>query len=548
MRMAWACAAAALVAGAISCRSAQAPAGGEEPGPTGPTKPGPGPEPTPPSACKTTEVFRSPLRRLTRLEYNNTVRDLLGDSSAPADRFPPDEVSNGFSNNAAVLSVSPLLAEKYQESAEALAATAVKNLAALVACDPARMGADACARQFVQEFGRRAYRRPLSAGEIDRLLKVYASGGDFARGIEVVLRAILQSPGFLYRLELSPAPAGGKLARLGGYEVATRLSYLLWATMPDQRLFTAAEKNELGTPAQVAAVARTMLDDPRTRRAASEFYRQWLGLGAIDTMVKDAAVYPELTPELRAGMRAEIGATIEHLLWTGDRKLQTLFTAPIGFVTPALARLYGTDGAGMVGLPEAQRAGILTQAGVLAVYSLPNQSSPVHRGKFVREMVLCQELPPQPPNLMVSPPEVDPRRPTRERFRQHAEDAACSVCHRLMDPVGFGFEAYDGLGRFRAMDGGGAVDASGELTDTRDADGPFRGARELAERLGKSAEVRDCVATQWYRYALGRLEGPGDTCSLRQLRDTFTASGGDLRDLLVAVTQTEAFLNRPVSP
>jgi len=296
-------------------------------------------------------------------------------------------------------------------------------------------------------------------------------------------------------------------------------------------------------------MARTLLEDPRARRAAAEFYRQWLGLRAIDTMVKDAAAYPALTPELRAGMQAEIGATVENLLWAGDRKLSTLLTAPVAFVNPALARLYGVDGAGpMVTLPAPERAGILTQAGLLAVYALPDQSSPVHRGKFVREQVLCQELPPQPPNLMVTAPEVDPRRPTRERFSQHAKDAACSVCHRLMDPIGFGFEAYDGLGRFRATDGGGAVDASGMLTDTRDADGPFDGARALAERLSKSAEVRDCVATQWYRYALGRLDGPGDACSLKQLRDGFASSKGDLRELLVAVTQTEAFLNRPVAP
>jgi hypothetical protein len=522
---------------------------GEVPGGS-PPGPGPGPGGGPPTQCTTTEPFRSPLRRLTRVEYNNTVRDLLGDTTAPADRFPPDEVSNGFSNNAAVLSVSPLLAEKYQEAAEALAATAVQNLTGLVGCDPVRMGEEPCARQFIDRFGRRAYRRPLAAPETDRLVKVYAAarvGASFARGIEVTLRAMLQSPSFLYRLEISPARPGEKIARLGGYEVATRLSYFLWGTMPDDRLFVAAEKNELASADQVARMARTLLDDPRARRAASEFYRQWLGLGALDTVVKDAQVYPDLTPELRAAMKAETPAFVENLLWSGDRKLTTLLTSSQAFVTPALARLYGVAPAtGPVTLPAAQRAGILTQAGVMAVYALPDQSSPVHRGKFIREQVLCQELPPQPPNLMVSAPEVDPRRSTRERFRQHAEDAACSVCHQLMDPLGFGFEEYDGIGRFRSMDGGRPVDASGSLLNTRDADGPFRGARELAERLSRSAEVRDCVATQLYRYAFGRLDGPGDGCSLRSLREAFAASGGDLREMIVAVTRTEAFLSRPV--
>jgi hypothetical protein len=292
------------------------------------------------TTCTPSEPFRSPLRRLTRVEYNNTVRDLLGDSSAPADKFPADELSNGFSNNAAVLSVSPLLAEKYQEAAESLAARAVADLRGLVGCDPA--GEAACARQFIERFGRRAYRRPLTGPEIERLHRVYLAGGGFARGIELTVRALLQSPSFLYRLETTPPTrATDKVVRLGGYEVATRLSYLLWSTMPDDRLFEAAGKNELVTPVQVGRMARAMLDDPRARPAAAEFYRQWMGLGSLDSMVKDAAVYPELTAEVRAGLRAELGGVVEHHLWTGDRKLETLLTAPVGWLSPALARLYG---------------------------------------------------------------------------------------------------------------------------------------------------------------------------------------------------------------
>jgi hypothetical protein len=184
---------------------------------------------------------------------------------------------------------------------------------------------------------------------------------------------------------------------------------------------------------------------------------------------------------------------------------------------------------------------------LLSVYALPDQSSPVHRGKLVREQVLCQPMPPQPAGLVVVPPEVDPRRPTRERFDQHAADPSCSVCHRLMDPIGFGFEAYDGIGRFRDRDGGRAVDARGQLTDT-DADGPFDGVPELAARLAGSAQVRDCAATQWFRFAFGRQEGPGDSCSLRALQAAFAAAGGDVRELLVALTTTDAFLHRPALP
>jgi hypothetical protein len=288
----------ALVLLAIGC-SAQPPTGtpmggpgspGPRPGPAGPGTPS-----TPPvtpggaGACTTREAFASPLRRLTRVEYNNTVRDLLGDRTAPADRFPPDEVSGGFSNNAAVLGVSPLLAEKYQEAAEALAAAAVKDLPALVGCDFAGAAEEGCARQFVQRFGRRAYRRPLAAAETDRLMGLYQggrAGGSFAEGIEVVLGAVLQAPAFLYRIEGrpgTPGRAGSKpLAPLDGYEVATRLSYFLWGTMPDDALLTAAERNALATADQIEAAARRMLADPRARPVVAEFHRQWLGLTALD--------------------------------------------------------------------------------------------------------------------------------------------------------------------------------------------------------------------------------------------------------------------------
>jgi hypothetical protein len=506
--------------------------------------------------CVTAAPPPSPLRRLTRLEYNNSVRDLLGVNLAPADKFPADVVAGGFTNNASLLSVSPLLAEKYLEAAEALSAEAVKNLPALLPCQPTGAGDEVCARQFIERFGRRAYRRPLAAADTDRLLRAFRAGsaeGTFAAGVELVIQTALQSPAFLYRLEVgAPAKAGDKLVALTQHELAARLSYFLWSSMPDAALDAAADAGALGTLPQVAKTARAMLADPRARPAVGEFYRQWLGLGALDTVVKDAAVHPEFNDDLRGAMRAETQAFVEHVVWTADHKLGTLLTAPLGFVSGPLAKLYGMDGAPtaqqmtpqMIALPPAQRAGVLTQAGVLATHSLPDQSSPVARGKFVREQLLCTTPPPPPPNLNVTPPEVDPTKPTRERFAAHTADASCAACHQLMDPIGFGFEGYDAIGRFRAMDGGRAVDDSGSITSTTDANGPFQGARQLAERLAGSAQVRDCVATQWFRYAMGRYDGAGDMCSLAPLRQAFGATGGDLQELLVALTQTEAFLKR----
>jgi hypothetical protein len=535
----------AMLAAACSAGTGAPSVQGKEPGGPPGVRPPPGGTGVgdPAGPCTSDEPSFSPLRRLTRQEYNNTVRDLLGDTSAPADRFPADEVSGGFGNNAAVLSVSPLLAEKYQEAAEALAARAVSDLGPLVGCEPARTGEQACARQFVERFGARAYRRPLTQAERDRLLAVYAvgrSGGSFADGIEVTLRAILQAPSFIYRVELGrPGRPGDRLVPLTGHEVATRLSYFLWGTMPDARLFEAADRDALATPGKVAEMARQMLADPRARPAVVEFHRQWLGLTAVDHLNKDRRVYPSFTPALAAAMRAEAAELVEEVVFSGAGTLQALLTSTRALQTPAL--LGQTP-------PLAERAGLLTQPALLAVHALPDQSSPVHRGKMVREQILCDQMPPQPAGLMVTPPEVDPRRPTRERFAQHSQDPACSGCHQLMDPLGFGFEAFDGLGRFRDSDGGREIDATGAIIGTSDVDGSFRGVRELAARLARSRDVRDCAATQWFRYAFGRLEGPGDSCSLQALQAAFDAAGGDLRELLVALTTTEAFLHRPALP
>jgi hypothetical protein len=499
------------------------------------------------------EAFPSPLRRLTRFEYNNTARELLSVDLAPADRFPPDEIAGGFSNNASVLTVSPLLAEKYMEAAETLASEAVKKLPQLLSCDPVQLGEEPCARQFVERFGRRAYRRPLASTEVDRLMKAYAIGradGTFATGIELTMRTMLQSPHFIYRFEVGAARGpGDKLARLTPHELAARLSYLLWSSMPDASLAQAADDGQLSTKEQIAARARAMLNDNRARHAVPEFYRQWLGIGALDSVLKDKQAHPDFTDDLRAAMRAETPAFIEHVLWSGDRRLATLLTAPIGFVTPPLAALYGVQVAAgstpqMVMFAAAERAGLLTQAGFLAVHALPNQSSPVTRGKFIRELLMCQPPSPPPPDLNVTPPEVDAMRTTRERFAQHTANPACSSCHALMDPIGFAFESYDAIGRFRTHDGSKPVDVSGEIVRSMDLDGSFVGARALVEKLAKSRQVHDCVAAQWYRYAFGRFDGPGDTCSLAALRQSFTASGGDLRELLVALTQTESFLHR----
>jgi hypothetical protein len=512
-----------------------------------------------PPVCGAERIL-APQRRLTRFEYNNTVRDLLGTSLTPADQFPPDEIAGGFNNNATVLTVSALHAEKYLLAAEALATEAVGgDLSKLVPCDPAAVEGqvaqeEACARQFVQDFGRRAYRRPLEASEVDRLMRAYAAGrtgGSFREGIEVVLRAALQSPKFLFRLELRhDLDASSSRVRLDPYEMASRLSYLVWASGPDDELLDAAEAGLLDTREQLAERTRQMLEHPRARRAVTEFYKQWLNLGKLETIVKEESQFPGYDDELVAGIRAETPAFVEHVLWSGDHKLSSLLTLPVGFATESVAELYGvtvppgSTTPQLVELPPDQRSGVLTQPAFLAVHAHPDQTSPVLRGKAIRSKFMCQDPPPPPDDVDLTPPTGEEGVTARERFNQHASNARCAGCHQLMDPIGFAFENFDAVGAYRTEEGGQVIDVSGEMVLSDDMDGPFVGVRQLAEKLAGSAQVRECLATQWFRYTAGRFENIDDECSLDGLRAGFHGSEGDLVELIVATTQTDAFLYR----
>lgn len=508
-----------------------------------------------PLNCDAIEPGDAPIRRMTRVEYNNTVRDLLGDASAPAAHFVAEEEALGFNNQATSLGVTQLLAEQMMAAAEKVAAGAVVDLKKLIPdCDEVVEGDAKCAQVFIERFGKRAYRRPLAPDEVARLSDLFTWGRgqyDYPSAIALVLQAMLQSPHFLYRVEMGmPDPVEGDVVPLGSYEIASRLSYLLWSSMPDEALLAAADANELATPEQIEAQARRMLEDPKAREAVANFHRQWLKLTHIETVKKDPATYPLYSDDLRSLWSQETEAFLDYVVFDGEGDVETLLSAPYSMMNAELAAFYGIEDPpegeawARVELDPATRAGFLTHASLLAVNAKPNQSSPVHRGKFVREMLLCQTLAPPPNDVEIKPPEVKPGVTTRERFSEHSKNVACAGCHALMDPIGFGFEHYDGVGLWRDLDQGLPVDASGNLVQTRDIDGPFNGAVELAKRLASSAEVRQCVATQWFRFGYGRAEGKADACAMAEIQDLFAASGGNVKDLLVALTQTEAFLYR----
>jgi hypothetical protein len=515
-------------------------------------------------ACSVPDPGPAPIRRLTRVEYNNTVYQLLGDNNQPANQFPPDEEAGGFDNQAAVLVVSPLLAEHYMSAAEQLATTHTPTLMQeLSACQGSPIDEVACeadADAFIRSFGKRTYRRPLTDAEVLEHLEVFRAGtmlGDEgysgSTGIEMVVQLMLQSPHFLYRVEFGMAePESGDVVALTSYEIASRLSYLLWNTMPDSALFEAADADQLRTPEQIEQQARRMLATPRAREAVKNFHRQWLHLDDIEPQILAIGKNPEIYPDYYAGLpmlwRRETEAFIDHAVFEQHADVTELFTAPYTMMNSELADFYGVSGPNgidfvRVELDPSRYAGFLTHAGLLALLAKPDRSSPIHRGKFVREFLFCQP-PPPPPDVVPEAPSVDETQTTREQFSQHSADPLCEGCHRLMDPIGFGFEHFDGIGRYRETEWAGLeIDARGELNNT-DVDGPYNGVVELAERLASSDQVKTCVAMQWFRFAYGRSETAADTCSMQDVQAAFAAAEYDIKELIVALTLTDAFRYR----
>jgi hypothetical protein len=320
--------------------------------------------------------------------------------------------------------------------------------------------------------------------------------------------------------------------------------------MPDEPLFAAAAGGKLGTREEVLAQARRMLDDPRAARMLQRFTDEWLRLEEIESLEKQAAVYPTFKPELRAALHEEAQALIRQVVWKGDGKLSTLLTAPYTFRNGPLAAYYGGGAATgdtfqQVSLDPKQRAGLLTQAGLLAVLGVNDDglTSLVHRGLFVRERLLCQPVSDPPPDAQAMGAPTTSATTAREWAQSRQSVALCNACHLVMDPVGFAFENFDGAGLYRTMDRGQPVDARGELSGT-DIDGTFDGAVALVNKLATSTMVQECLATQLFRYGYGRQETDKDSCALDSLKGVARSTGGNFKELLLGLTQTDAFLLR----
>ena len=493
------------------------------------------------------------MRLLSRNQYLNTLQGLFGsipnlDTALGA----ADTYSAAFGLVQA--DIDQVQIGGFQAAGETIAAAVAANSSLLNQLAPCAAGTDArtCAKTFVQNFGTVAYRAPLTdPTDVERHLAMYDVGAktSYPHGIELMLRGMLQSPRFLYRVELGTTEkSGANAVKLSSYEIAARLAYVVWDTLPDAQLNAAAASGALSTKDQVTTQLTRMLADAKGATFLRRFLEGWTELAGLQNVVKDSTLYPQwgaAGSTLPASMQGQARAFFDNVLTQQGGKLSALLTSNVVFVNKDLGSYYGASGGDSfqpLTLGNGQASGLLTLPALMTLMAKPNQSWPIYRGKFVREALLCQDLPAPPPNIP-KPPDVTPGVSTRERLKQHEVDPSCKSCHSLMDPIGFGFENYDAIGRYRTTDGNQAVDASGSLTGT-DVDGTFNGVIELGKKLASSEQVRQCVARQWFRFTMSRYEQDMDGCSMKGIVDSFKASDSSLAVLPQALVQSEAFLYR----
>jgi len=549
---------------------------GEANGADGPT-PGPGgaaddPVATPPDLAVPPDpaTCALPPTRLWALTPSQLA--LVAGTLWPGVVAPPVEVlsdarsfTGRFRNNAEERSMTVPYVEGVFALATDLATQGLADPRRLRDClgdDPAATlgpGADdPCLRGLLADVGARAFRRPLAEDELDRYAGFYGdevtAGGDPARALANVIRALALSPAHLFRTELGDADAyaaaaGDEPLELGAYERASALSFFLTDGPPDEALLEAARTGALGNVEGIARETRRLLEDPASAVGVRRFFGEYLFIDDVLEVAKDEARFPAFE-DARASLADETHRFVAHVLWEGDGTLETLLTAPYTVVDETAADFYGlpwVGGAGFARLdyPEAQeRAGVLSHASFLAVQAQFDESDAVKRGRFIREELLCQPLPPPPPDVEAVFPAPDGVSTQRERLARHSVDPSCAVCHDKMDPLGFGLEPFDAVGRHRAEEVGKPIDASGELLGTSATATAFDGPVGLAARLTAAPETAACFVTRVHEYAMGRPGGSRDACMLHDLALRFRDSGGDVVDLFVTITTHPSFFTR----
>jgi hypothetical protein len=501
------------------------------------------------------------LRRLTTPEFIYSIQDLLG-SDAPVSAVDPDVLVGalgpssvsvgGFATiGASTVDISPSGVGLYEAAVGAATDYAFSDptrVAAILACVPKATSDTACLTQAISAFGRRAFRRPLTSAETTRLVTLATtvgnqSGSSVLVGLRHAIWAILQWPDFLYRAELgTPSAADGGRLKYTSYELASRLAATLWSSVPDDTLLDAAATDALSTPDGIATQARRMLADTRVHRSLSTFTDQLLAMQGLSQTTKDAMQFPAWTSTLRAAMLQEVEQRVDDVVFTQKSDFFSLFESQSTFVNNELAKFYGLpqttpDSLHQVSFPAGSpRVGLLGAGAILAAQALPQRTSPVLRGLFVDQMLLCKVIPPPPQNVPPLPSSADTNQTLRQQLTAHLAQPSCASCHELMDPIGFGMENFDATGQYRTLDNGQPIDATGSLDGVA-----FSDLGGLGAALRKDPATVPCLVSNLYVNALGRSAIDLDAAAIDNLTTQFAAAGNRVDQLLISLVSSDSF-------
>jgi hypothetical protein len=551
---------------------------------------------TPPVDCAAVSPGPSfTIRRLTTFEYSNTIRDLLGDATNISSKLPAQTSSKQdmFGNDSALQTIGDNLIQTYETLAEEIAARATADSTALArlnscAANVTQANEAACARAIAMSLASKAYRRQITSSEGDEFVALYTSVRalsatyTFASGVAAMIEAILQAPEFLYRVELgTPVPGNSSVMRIEGREMATRLSYLFWQTMPDDNLFKLADDGMLDTSEGVRAQAKTMLDDPRSHAMVAFFFDNLLPIPDLNSIARDPNLFPNWSSSIGVELRQEVQRDLEYAIYEDTTNgappyspgsLQAILTVPSTFVNEELFNYYGASSFATgthvtggnfvkVALNPERRLGLLTTGGMMSGLSDPNLSNAVARGVFVLNKLMCRNLSP-PTGVVIKAPDPYAAKTARERLALHAKDPVCAGCHKVIDDIGLTFEIYDAAGNYRTAEHwvdpttkvayDTPIDASGAIAGLP---GTAKNALDLVKILATSDELGACFSSEWMSFAYGRsleLQRLGsltdaDACNEQLAATAFSKANYNVKELLLALTQTDAFLYRPAA-
>lgn len=501
------------------------------------------------------------LRQLTRHEYQNTINDIFNLNLTLTTNFPPESRVHGFTNNADTAFVTSRHLDVFYAAAAKVATevTSQENFRSSIWENGLGCGSNTqCLNTFLDVFGTRIFRRPLTAEEKASYLVFFQDGitdfnhsDHFRTAIKQGLVALLMSPHFLYRSELGVQQ--GDVYQLSQWEIASLLSYTYTGSAPDAVLLDAAANNQLSSKAQLQAQAERMLASEAGRRQMAHFAAEWWDADSEVIGSKNGDYYPGYTPQIIQSMVAELKNFFLEVTFESTGGFEELYLADYAMVNDGLSRYYGLggqNGTDFYRVTSPERGGVLGLGAIMAANASTEETSPVKRGIFVREQLLCDELPPIPRDVNIAAPDLDPTKPIRERFTAHSENAVCWNCHQFIDDIGYALEVFDAAGRFRTTENNYGndlpirTDGLVQAIDSGDDNHMISDRHDLAQILADADSTKACMARQYYRYVGGYAETNSDSCAINNLNKIFSDSGFDIQSLLVGITQLDSFVLR----